>query len=194
LITVPACLECNKSFERDDEYFRDCAALEQRSSRHPDAERVMGQVLRGLQKPRRRGYSQYFLSRVGTLQLRSAAGLYLGNRGGLNVDLERLGRTAARIVRGLYYHEFAEVLPLSYQATAFFPEGFAHLPTWDVDRIRHEVVEPTLRNNRRAVGRGVLHYWVARASDNPLVTSWILEFYRGVRCAVAVVPSPSRDA
>jgi hypothetical protein len=189
LVTVPACLRCNKGFEKDDAYFRDCIALEQRSAQHPDALAVTENVLRSLARPRGRGYTRYFLSQAGVMELRSALGLYTGHQGGFHVDLDRLGRTVARITRGLYFHECGEPLPLSYEVRGFFPEGFRHLATWDMAKVREGVVIPALRNRVRSVGRGVLRYWYARSDTDSRTVAWVLEFYGGIRCLGASVPA-----
>jgi len=125
--------------------------------------------------------------------LRSVSGLYLGRKEAFNVDLNRLGRVVGRIVRGLYYHESGETLPLEYSAAGFFPEGFSHLPPWDLKHIVSTVLEPTLANPGHNIGRGVLHYWFARSDSDARITSWIFHFYRGITCLGATLP-PTLDA
>lgn len=188
LFTVPACRGCNGGFQKDDEYFRDCVAIDRRSGNHPDAIAVIRRVLRGLQRPSGRRYARYFLGRVGAIELRTVLGLYLGRSGAYNVDLKRLGRVVSRIVCGLYYKEHGVPLPLTSGAEAFFSEGFAHLATWDMERIRDTVIRPALAGPMRSVGRGVLRYWTAHASADPTVSAWVLQFYGGLRCIGITLP------
>ena len=189
LVTVPCCLECNRSFERDDTYFRDCLALDQRTGHHPDAQAANKAVLRALARPRGLGYARFFFSKVGFVQVRSPSGLHLGRQGAYDVDLQRLSKVGARVVRGLYYHEQKTPLPVGWEAVAYFSEGFSHLPPWELNEIERTVVAPTLSNSPRDLGRAVLRYWVAHAADHPHVSSWVLDFYGGIRCFGATLPA-----
>jgi len=48
LITVPACLQCNKSYEKDDEYFRIAVLAQIEPDRDPGAARIWtDKVIRG---------------------------------------------------------------------------------------------------------------------------------------------------
>lgn len=189
LITVPACERCNKSFEKDDTYFRDCVVLEQRCGDHPEAKKVIAASLRGLARPESVGYRKYFLSRLGKVELRTSSGLYAGRKGGYNVDLGRLSRVLSRIVRGVYYHETGAPLPLSCTADGFFFEDFDHLPTWELQRIRDTVVAPTLRTEPRTVARGVMRYWFGKASDREHASAWVFELYGGLVCYGITIPA-----
>jgi hypothetical protein len=188
LITVPSCKRCNKSFERDDTYFRDCLVLDQRTGGHPDAQAIQKSVFRGLGRTRAQGYARFFLSKIESVAVRSPSALHLGRRPGFDVDLTRLSRVAARIIQGLYFHNQGAPLPTGWEASAYFQEGFAHLPLWELEDMAKTVIRPTLSNPAREVGRRVLRYWTAHASDQPHASSWVLEFYGGVQCLGATLP------
>lgn len=193
LITVPCCLACNKKFERDDTYFRDCLVLDERTAHHPDAQATNKATLRGFARPRGFGYARFFLSKVGFIQVRSPSGLHLGRQGAYDVNLHRLSRVAARVIRGLYYHEQKVPLPTEWQTLAYFSEGFSHLPPWELAEMEREVITPTLSNPPREIGRSVLRYWVAYASDHPHTSSWVLDFYSGIRCFGVTLPPQNKN-
>ncbi len=59
LLTVPACLPCNKSFQKDDEYTRTMLAMDVRASKNADAQSNLPAVFRSLQRPDARGFAEY---------------------------------------------------------------------------------------------------------------------------------------
>jgi len=94
------------------------------------------------------------------IEIRTAAGLYVGHRHRLSLDLPRLERAVCKIVRGLYYHEYREAAP---------PDRVTRTVMDPVDRqIAHPMVQHVLVNGRgRKVGEDVFDYRILRSADTP---------------------------
>lgn len=59
LVTVPACLACNRSFQKDDEYTRTMLVIDVRASKNPAAQSNLQAVLRSLQRPNAKPFADY---------------------------------------------------------------------------------------------------------------------------------------
>jgi hypothetical protein len=62
LLTVPACMTCNQSFQKDDEYTRTMLSIDVRAAKNPTAQSNLPAVLRSLQRPDARGFAEYLTS------------------------------------------------------------------------------------------------------------------------------------
>jgi hypothetical protein len=189
LITVPSCLRCNKAASQDDEYFKAVLALKETAGDHRDAKGVRESVLRSLARPRSRRFSRYFLNRVSRVNVHTPAGLYLGKRLSYDVDLERLDRVAARVVKGLFYTLKGKRIPQEYMVVAHCEDGLQDLSTADQETLRQTVVIPVLSGTQGTAANNVMKYWVAFEPTNEYVSAWILEFYLNVRFLVFVIPT-----
>jgi hypothetical protein len=189
LITVPSCLRCNKAASQDDEYFKAVLALKETAGDHPDAKGVRESVLRSLARPQSRRFSRYFLNRTARVNVHTPAGLYVGKRLSYDVDLERLDRVAARVVKGLFYALKGKRIPQEYMVVAHCEDGLQNLSAADQETLRQTVVIPVLSGTQGTVANNVMKYWVAFEPTNEYVSAWILEFYLNVRFLVFVIPT-----
>ncbi len=103
LLTVPACLKCNKSFQVDDEYTRFVTSVDFRAQKHAAVQLKMPAILRSLQRPAAKPFSSYLLRQMSHSSILGADGNPMGQR--VEVDQSRVDATGARLVRGLYYVE-----------------------------------------------------------------------------------------
>jgi hypothetical protein len=115
MIIVPCCVDCNRSFSLDEEYFRIflCgAALEH--SRHADA-LFFTKVRRCIQ--RRPQIISDMYKRMDLVDLYTKSGIYLGKRTRINFqqDWERYCNVLSKYVKGLFFHEFKRILPVDYK-------------------------------------------------------------------------------
>ncbi|MBI4501991.1 MAG: hypothetical protein HY700_12630 [Gemmatimonadetes bacterium] len=165
MITVPSCEPCNKSFELDDDYFKQHLALRRDIEAHPRAATLLAEVRRSWARPEGGGLKAYT---VGTLVQRPspAAALELGQY----IDSERIGTVLGRTVRGLYFHHTGRRIPPSYRARAILSE--AATPDFQL------AFECALFSSPDyALAEGMFAYSFAAASDDPMSTVWLLQFY-----------------
>ena len=102
LITVPACLTCNRSFQKDDEYTR-TLSLDVRASKNSTVQANLPAVLRSLQRPGARGFVEYLASKTSHSAILGLDGLPMGQV--IEPDLSRVNQAGQRIVRALYFSE-----------------------------------------------------------------------------------------
>lgn len=72
LITVPACFQCNQSFQKDDEYLRTMLCIDVRAQGNTVAQSNLPAVLRSLQRANARAFAEY-LTRPSSRQSHSRA-------------------------------------------------------------------------------------------------------------------------
>ena len=175
LITVPSCTECNNEADKDDEYFRMVVVMREDAGGHAEAQRAWRTVFRSLQRPEAVGLKMSLLRSMHPVSLRSPSGLYLGNKPGYTVDLDRLNRVATRIVKGLFFHERGYRLPHTHRASALVDprlmpdeQGLSNTAT---------VLAALQTQPVRTIGNGVFSYRFLFTEDEPDCSVWLMSFY-----------------
>lgn len=178
LITVPCCKRCNKRFEMDDEYLRLVTAMRSDTGDHSDAREPLRAAMRSLYKPEKEGFRNAFLQGVKFVNLQTQAGIYLGGSIAYEVDLDRLNRTADRIVRGLFFHHREERLPDDARVKALCLEYIQS------DRETLQTLEETLSHLQKqpliTKGKGAFRYQFFLLDDAPNSSVWLFSFYEKV--------------
>ena len=134
LITVRACRRCNSGFSRDDDYFWLTLASRAETGANREALQASRRAIENLARGEAGGFRKAFLASIQSVELRTPAGLYIGDALAYDVSFSRLNRVAARITKGLFAHVTGTPLPSNYSATARALEGFTHDARDDVQR------------------------------------------------------------
>ena len=108
LWVVPACEGCNSSFKRDDEYTASVLAVDIRANFNYAAQVNIPIILRSLQKPAARGFSNYLSTQGKRLPIVTSTGMAIT---GTVLDNDRINHTGRHIALGLYFRQFAYPLP-----------------------------------------------------------------------------------
>lgn len=98
-------------------------------------------------------------------------GLYVGNRIALETDWSRVARFAAKLVRGLYWHEFQEPLPL----TATIDPPARHFRYSDDLSQFHECCRPGSKTWPHT-----FEYQFNRVENSPADSLWMFLLYGGI--------------
>jgi hypothetical protein len=115
VIIVPSCAKCNRGFSLDEEYFRFflCGAgLEY--SQHAD-ELFFTKVKRCVQ--RRPQIVSKLLNQMDLIDVYTKSGIYIGKKTRFSIpdeDWKRYCNVLTKYVKGLFFHELKQILPLSY--------------------------------------------------------------------------------
>jgi HNH endonuclease len=109
LITVPACVTCNQSFQKDDDYTRTVLTMDVRASKNAAAQSNLQAVLRSLQRPDAKGFVEY-------ITRRSTTGATVGPEGHtrgriFDVERARVNRAGERLIRALFFVETGAPIP-----------------------------------------------------------------------------------
>lgn len=189
LITVPSCDRCNRGASTDDEYFRVMLNFHDTAGDHPDARGVRATVFRALDRPDSGGLRHRIAKATRQVDVLSSSGIYIGRRLGFDVDLVRLDRVVARVLKGLYFKEKGQRLPEGFTAEVYSEDGLRGISPDSAEEMRRELIRPALATAPRVIGNNVLRYWVAFASDHPYVSGWLFQFYGRVNFVGVTVPN-----
>jgi hypothetical protein len=176
LITVPACKKCHEKTRDDDEYFRTALALRHDVYDHPDVQDVLPRVLRSFSNKIKVRFARAFFAKRCSIEVKTKAGIYLGNREGFQVDLPRLNRVTNRMTLGLYLLETGNRIPDDWCAASMSDDDFNSQPS-DAQAEFAKSIRIVLRNPKKTIGKNVFSYQFALASDNPLSSLWVFTFY-----------------
>jgi hypothetical protein len=173
LITVPACEACNNGFKLDDEYFRLAIMTGIDGDALPRELDHSIKAIKKLADPRKRLFAKKMLKAYRVVEVKSPAGLFLGQAGGLTVDGDRILRTVRRIVRGLFFHHAHRRLPPQNDVRAFYVANRRFLEDADVAAIVNTMCAPQILGNR------VLAYRYSLTEGDDSGSAWLLQFFGG---------------
>jgi hypothetical protein len=176
LITVPSCAGCNQGASQDDDYFRLVLTIKHDAGDHPEAKGAAAKAMRGLARPQARGFRQSLFQSLTPVEVFSSGGIYLGNAGGYNIDLNRLSRVVRRITTGLFYHEFGAPLPTTHEATAWCEDGLRRLDG-ETRKGLQGMCATVQCGPGGTIGEGVFTYWFQRTAEEPNTSMWVMIFY-----------------
>ena len=100
------------------------------------------------------------------IDVHTSAGIYMGKATAFRIDAKAYNAVIERIVRGLYYHHYGNILGDRVTCKATMLRG--------IDR---KVLEMYRGWQINVIGKQALIYKFNRASESPLHSVWIFEFY-----------------
>jgi len=189
LITVPACRPCNKSYEKDDEYFRVAVTIPGEHQHDASGQKVWKEgVIKGTMRRSARLKNQIVES-IRTLDMRSPAGLYLGSVQTVRMNRARLDRVAKRIVTGLHWHHFGKVPAADVDMTVAMGPDPVH--PGRTERVARDLLggRPWIE-----IGGGAFRYGYAQVPEQPDWQAWLLLFYSAAAVLVLLTKNDPPDA
>ena len=115
LITVPSCPDCNGGSSADDEYFR-LIASEVDTAAHPDAKKANEAIVRSMARPQATRFRESLRRSIYPLEVEVGGAAEV--RPFVGLDVQRLDRTAAKITKGLFFHNKGYPIPANYKVLA----------------------------------------------------------------------------
>ncbi len=185
LITIPTCKSCNMGTSGDDEYLRVFLVANRETAVHPAARNLWPSVIQSLKRP----VTRAFFENVREVELVSRGGLILGKAPASVVDRDQLQRIVAKIIRGLYWHEYYRRLPASHDVM-----------TVCINLMRQRIQKRELANwvncvrglligcKERFVAPGVLVYRCQIDPKGSLRSAWGLTFFGRIHFAAFTGP------
>lgn len=175
LITVPSCERCNRSWSKDEDYFRLLLVSRADTKGNPVRDKLFPVVRASLTRKEARGLAISFFNGMQTVERVSPAGLYLGSASLFVGEGQRLDRVAGKIVRGLFYHEMNRRLPPDYRvATIHYSRVGEASPGTRSTML--EFVSAVLATEPRRFGSAFV-YWFLQSPNGWARSHWVLEFY-----------------
>ena len=170
LITVPSCKKCNSGFQKDEDFFRQFWAsfFIERST---EAKRAMeNEVSRSIKRKPALGWLMF--KQMKPVNLFSKTGEYLGKATLVNItksDRTRINRVVDKIIRGLFFEEFKQIIPKDWLITIH----------WITPQIEQEqkLQEMTKTMRCKVIKENTFAYWFSFVPDT-YQSVWILDFFR----------------
>jgi hypothetical protein len=188
MLTVPSCKKCNKSFSKDDEYFRtilvSCASV----SSDPNAQAVNEKLLRSMIRPEAAAMASAIRRSLHVVDVISNGGIYLGKYPAMKVSADRINRVTGRIARGLFYIKHDYPVPMGYEVTCVFKDDALSMPKEFIDQWRKFWKPP------ETIGGNVFSYSYALCVDNPNGMLFIYWFYGKLWFYGIVTPKTDSNA
>jgi len=180
LITVPACLNCNASTSKDEEYFRLKLCLGEQVGDNAAARKNRATIFRSLERPQAAGLRRSLVSDIRTVQVRTPAGIYLGRRLAFDVDIERIFRVVEKTVRGLFFNETGQRLHPGYEVRVHSDDTLRDEPAEVLEEWRQTIIIPLAHKTAKVIGNGTFSYRFHVTGEDPFLSVWALTFYSKV--------------
>ncbi len=164
LVTVPACSECNRRFEKEEEYIRGIFRLTQAGM--SDTVRNLWPKLDRMLK-RSPGLRTLIASSIKPVHMVTPEGIHIGQRLAIETDWARIATLIGKLVRGLYYFEFDSTLPLSTHID---------VPAIYADHLNLMEFHSVTRRGKRS-WPGTFEYKFNQVDGDPSETVWLFRFY-----------------
>jgi hypothetical protein len=170
LITVPACHKCNSGAGKDEDYFLATFMFSKAGVTH--AGKLLWKQRLNRMFRKNLGLRRKIAKGLSYESLVTPTGIYLGRRMGLQFDEARFEPVVQKIVRGLYYFEYGEVLPPATEVMTLFLStkarfqtavGYAHQLDWG-----------------KRQWPGIFEYRCGRVPDAPQGSVWLIRCYSNV--------------
>jgi hypothetical protein len=176
LITVPACANCNGGSSTDDEYFR-LIASEVDTATHPDAKKASEAIARSMARPQAQGFREGLRRSIYGIEVEEGGEKQIKPFVGL--DVQRLDRTASKIVKGLFYHVKGYPVPRSYKILATNLDLFMEKPSSvEVAKLIYNYLLPKCSWIKPTViGNNVFSYQIFYEDDDPNTVFVLMVFY-----------------
>jgi hypothetical protein len=179
LIAVPACVACNNGASVDDERFRNFVSLTVGTG--TPARRALwdNKALKSIRRNRKE--HRPLIRSMRDVDLRSPNGLYLGRATRCAFEAAPHDSGIRRIVRGLYWHHYHEVLGNDVPIRVYIPEG----SQWVTD-----LAEPLSVMEKRRVGSSSeFQYAFGLVKNYPAASMWAFLFY-GSHAVISITGLP----
>jgi hypothetical protein len=175
LITVPACLRCNRGTSRIEETFRVYLSLRVGVNNDATSNLWNNEAMRTLRhNPRLRNR---IIRSTRPISVRSPAGIILADRIGGLWPPEAHDPVIEKIIRGLYFYHYREILGARVEIKIHWLRTSEDLESW-TRRIDSSLEQLwTELPGAGNVGTGYFRYRYARAIESPLHSTWLFDFY-----------------
>lgn len=171
MLTVPCCKKCNKSFSKDDEYFRTTLVSQASVWSDPNVQVVNEKLLRSMSRPEAAAMARAIRKSLHVVDVTSHGGIYLGRSPAMMVNADRINRVTDRIARGLFYITHDYPVPIRYEVTCVFKDAAFSMPEEFITPWRGFWKQPV------TVGENVFSYSYALCVDDPNGMLFIYWFY-----------------
>jgi hypothetical protein len=166
VITVPCCEECNKGFSLDEEYFRFFLSGSGLEHSQQANELFSTKVKRCVQ--RRPQIVSKLLNQMRLIDGYTKSGIYIGKKTRFSItdeDWKRYCNVLDKYIKGLFFHEFKQILPLGHSIVHFLGT--------------EEMIE-NFASTRGNIDNQEIYAYVYSYVPNTYESIWVIEFFRSI--------------
>jgi hypothetical protein len=163
MITVPSCVSCNNGSSATDEAFRIYLSLH--VGQDSPEKKALWENHSMLTLKHNRRLKREVIENFRRGEVNSAGGLYLGAVDLVKWDSGAHAATVEKIVRGLYFHQFGEMLGSEVRVKT----------QWLQAPITSESGDPTY--SAGSIGGDAFRYLYAQSTELPQLSVWQFQFY-----------------
>lgn len=174
LITVPCCDPCNAGFKNNDEYFL-ILSMEWSAGETMDGSQILAGRIRDMGRKDRRKLWKRVASRAEVVDVFTPSGLYAGRTMKIMPEKDRILAVVERTIRGLYYDQTGEVLPVTAVVKAGVYETYAK--TYGTDPSTRKIIDGLKTLEPTIIGRDTFQFRYTLIPDK-YCSLWYLEFYK----------------
>lgn len=176
LLKIPSCAQCNNGASKDDEYLRTIIGLSAKGERDETLKPISDATVRALSRPEAAGFRHSILRDLQRTFISDANGVLVPVFVG-NVDLSRLDRVVARIIKGIFFFERGVRLPEGYEVVNYSVEGLKSVPT-PVGRQLQAALERVMAGDPKLIGGPQFAYWSVYDERDPNQSGWLCVIHR----------------
>lgn len=170
LITVPSCKKCNSGFQKDEDFFRQFWASFF-MGRSIEAKQLMeNEISRSIKRKPALGLQMF--KQMKPVNLISGSGIFIRKATQWDItesDRKRIDRVVDKIIRGLFFEEFKQIVPRDWSITI----------RWITPKIEQEQkLQEMVKTMRcKVIKEDTFAYWFDFVPDT-YQSVWILDFFR----------------
>jgi hypothetical protein len=167
-VVVPACTDCQLTYDSEAEYFRNCLVVIMDRNSHPVAERLLtGPVIRSLERSQRATAEIFRGLRV--VPRTTPSGLIVGAGPAFQIDLNRIHHVIEKIIRGIYFYKSETRFPVDHEIRVFPGNQF-----WQDEGCQNLIASMCQPEHQ---GDDVFTCRYVRDNSGQDMTAWLLVFY-----------------
>lgn len=167
LETVPACTKCNNSSGKDEEYF--LATFMFSEVGVSGAGKKLWQERLHRRYKEDLGLRRKIVQNLSPKDIYTPYGIFIGKRMTIELDMNRIYRTIRKIIKGLYYIEYREIMSDTQDLDCLFLQTQSHFDTIKdyADKLK----------NGCKMWTGIFQYKHNRTEEGLPGSMWLLNFY-----------------
>jgi hypothetical protein len=184
LIKVPTCFRCNNVGSKYDEEFRVFPSLRLGTENETTRKLWKDGALRTLKHNNR--LTNKLISNLREVDVRTSAGIFLGTRRAVTMPLRTCNAVLDRIVRGLYFHHYGEILGSRVSC------GITGIKRQE--NILNEMAPIIEQMAFASIANDAFSYRYSRVGESPLYSMWLLMFQQHYLVHVETLPKSRSNA
>ena len=181
LLKIPGCKECNEGTSKDDEYFRLMLSMRSEVGLNSLVSKNREKIVNSLFREQARGFLHRLFDNLNYSPTYTKQGIYVGEKPTYKIDDLRINKTAVKVIKGLFYHEFKIPVPKDWSVTAIFDMTIQRDVNKQFLNTIKDIMDFTMYADEKTIVKDGFSYRFKKFDeDKNNESSWILRFYNKI--------------